>query len=97
MSKADDALLEAIGEAIGRSLAPLVERIDKLEAGGVKYLGTWQRDKDYPVGSLVSYGGSLWHANVMSRGHKPSDAEMPAIGRLWTLCVKRGRDGKDAR
>lgn len=47
-------------------------------------------DKTYLPGDLVTWAGSLWHANVETK-NKPGEGNAD-----WTLAAKRGRDGKDA-
>ena len=54
------------------------------------YRGVWQRGVSYQRGDLVTFGGSVWHANVTAPAAKPGD------GSTWTLAVKRGQDGKGA-
>ncbi|MGF6986542.1 hypothetical protein QFZ99_006083 [Paraburkholderia atlantica] len=45
----------------------------------------------YEPGDMVTWAGSVWHCN------EPTDVKPDADARAWTLAVKRGRDGKDAR
>lgn len=68
----------------------LEKRIDELEAGGVRYHGVWQAAQAYSRGALVTYDGSMWHANQ-------STNEQPGKSKAWTLAVKAGRDGKEAK
>ncbi|MBZ9603959.1 hypothetical protein [Phyllobacterium chamaecytisi] len=68
----------------------LVKRIDELEAGGVRYHGVWQAAQEYTRGALVTYDGSMWHANDTTR-------EQPGKSKAWTLAVKAGRDGKESK
>ena len=76
---------EAIGEAIAKSLAPLLERLDKLEsAPTLKFGGTWKPEKSYSAGDCVTYAGGLWHGNIATKGFRPG------TGSAWTLAVKRG-------
>lgn len=56
----------------------------------VIYRGVWT-DRDYEVGDEVTYRGSMWHCNEPTRT-KPETAEG---AKAWTLCVKRGVDGRD--
>jgi len=58
---------------------------------GLSYEGVYQDGKSYDVGNLVTWGGSMWHANE-STTTKPGEGS-----KAWTLTVKRGRDGKDGR
>ena len=41
-------------------------------------------------GDVVTWGGSLWHCDKATE-------EKPGAGEGWTLMVKKGRDGKDAK
>jgi len=58
---------------------------------GLSYEGVYQDGKSYDIGNLVTWGGSMWHANE-STTTKPGEGS-----KAWTLTVKRGRDGKDGR
>jgi len=58
---------------------------------GLSYEGVYQEGKSYDVGNLVTWGGSMWHANDTTTT-KPGEGSKD-----WTLTVKRGRDGKDGR
>lgn len=51
------------------------------------YRGVYQ-DGEYQAGDLVTWGGSLWHADKATCDKPGTDD--------WTLAAKRGRDGKDA-
>jgi len=53
------------------------------------YRGVWREGQEYAEGDTVTWGGNLWHANKETGG-KPDCGD-------WTLCAKKGRDGKDAR
>lgn len=53
------------------------------------YRGVWREGQEYAEGDTVTWGGNLWHCNKDSAGKPDGDD--------WTLCVRRGRDGKDAR
>lgn len=75
------------------------ERIQMLErdlkkaksASSLSYKGVWKQGEETNPGEFVTSGGSVWHCNkkTLSRpGDDPSS---------FTLAVKRGADGKDAR
>jgi hypothetical protein len=91
-----DRMLEVIGkwcgqqiaEALKDAIAPLQERIRELEALPMKFAGPWQEGMEYQARSIVSYDGSMWHANEKTRAR-------PGRTGAWTLCVKRGRDSRD--
>lgn len=50
--------------------------------------GIWDQDMGYERGDTVSFGGSLWIAQVKSRGQTPGTS--PA----FRLAAKKGRDGR---
>jgi integrin beta 3 len=52
------------------------------------YAGVFKEGTTYHLGDMVTHGGSLWHANEETTA-KPGEGP-------YTLCVKRGRDGRDA-
>jgi hypothetical protein len=73
-------------------ITKLEARIKELEARKIpEYRGVWQEGQQYEKSDLTTYGGSMWIAldNTTAR---PSTHESS-----WKLCVKAGRDGKDAR
>jgi integrin beta 3 len=53
------------------------------------YQGVWQ-ERSYEPGDSVTWRGSLWVARAATDS-KPDEAST-----AWTLCAKKGRDGKDA-
>jgi hypothetical protein len=56
---------------------------------GLRYCGTFVKGATYERGDVVTWGGSMWHANG------PIGLEIPVDGsNAWTLCVKHGRDLK---
>lgn len=81
-------IVAAVREYVERELATRDAKIEALESqlsgGMLKYLGVWQRQVAYEPGNMVTYNGSMWHANVASSGIEPGD------GKGWTLAVKRG-------
>jgi hypothetical protein len=69
------------------ALKDLQARLDAIEAGqvvGTKYCGVFQRQIAYASGSLATFKGALWHANVDTAGVEPGD------GKTWTLAAKSG-------
>lgn len=44
----------------------------------------------YERGDTVTWAGSLWHCDAVKTTEKPGDGSKD-----WTLCAKKGRDGKD--
>jgi hypothetical protein len=93
-----NGLIPAIKEYVGQRdvrltaheqrLMALERRLNEIET---QYKGVWSADVSYAKGSTATHGGSLWHSNVADNRTKPGESD------AWTLCVKRGRDGRDAR
>lgn len=55
------------------------------------YKGVFDRDAAYKAGDMVTHKGSVWHCNAAT------DGETPGASEAWTLAVKCGRDGRDAK
>lgn len=53
------------------------------------YRGVY-REGEYAKGDTVTWAGSLWHCDADKSVDKPGDSSKD-----WTLCAKKGRDGKD--
>lgn len=84
------ALLRGIGppirQAIEKATAPLLKRIDALEAreSGMVWRGIWQRASSYAKGEAVTDKGSLWLAlRDIAPDTRPGDG---ATG--WVLIAK---------
>jgi len=94
------AVVPPIREYVVKAMTPIADRLATLqqkikeleERPTISYEKTFSVDKVYKPGNLTTHQGSLWHANVETRGVTPGDGNV-----AWTLIVKRGRDGKDAR
>nr|CAD6417781.1 collagen-like triple helix repeat-containing protein [Rhizobium sp. Q54] len=63
----------------------------KVELGfpAMIYRGVFNDGQKYEPGDTVTWGGSLWHCDEAT-AEKPGDGS-----KSWTLCAKKGRDGKD--
>jgi hypothetical protein len=93
-----DQMLEVIGgwvgkrisEALKASVEPLRERIRELESMPMRFCGPWLEGQEYAPRNIVSYDGSMWHANETTRAR-------PGRTCAWTLCVKRGRDARERK
>lgn len=57
------------------------------------YCGIYKEGGKYVPGDLVTFGGNLWHCDAET-DEKPNDRTKEGP---WTIAVKRGRDGKDAK
>jgi hypothetical protein len=53
------------------------------------YRSVWKEGADYQHGDVVTWAGSLWHAE------RATSAKPDSPDGDWKLVVKRGRDGKD--
>jgi hypothetical protein len=42
-------------------------KLAEAQAGGIKYMGVYQRAVEYERGSLVTLDGSMWCANERTR------------------------------
>ncbi|MGR9204113.1 transposase [Rhizobium leguminosarum] len=81
------ALIAATTAATGAKLKALAARIEELEAGGVRYAGTWQRAVGYRKGTVVTSGGGMWTAlRDTAEGEQPGKA-LDA----WQLSAKSPR------
>jgi len=89
-------LMDAMGQMLTHmkdlkaKLATISERLNLIEAKGIKYTGTWQRSGEYQRGDLATHKGSMWHAVSSTR-------EEPGASSAWQLAVKAGRDGRTGK
>jgi hypothetical protein len=81
---------EQIGKFVGKAIKPLQDKIEELENRPFKFVGVWTQGMELVPGNVCSYAGSMWHCN------EPTSSK-PGTGPEFSLCVKRGRDGKDGR
>jgi hypothetical protein len=87
----EKAMLQTVGKFVAAEIDKrAVARIAALEKilKQRRYVGVWAVGK-YHEGNLVTHDGSMWHCN------RETDSK-PGQSDAWTLCVKRGRDGRDA-
>lgn len=92
-----EALQELVNKRVSETVAEMeidldalaVKCVDILPAQGptMVYKGIYS-EGEYLPGDTVTHSGSLWHCNEKTEGK-------PGTGDDWTLCAKRGRDGKD--
>ncbi len=71
-------------------LAELERRVAELEGRQIRYVGTFESGRQYRRGEMVTDKGCVWHCNA-DTSTRPGDSDN------WTLAVKRGADGRDAR
>jgi hypothetical protein len=57
------------------------------------YQGLYDATKQYEVGDVTTWGGSMWVARVQTSGIDP-DENSPAGKKTWALGVMRGRQGR---
>ncbi|TGQ35334.1 hypothetical protein [Mesorhizobium sp. M4B.F.Ca.ET.214.01.1.1] len=77
---------------LGERCKALEARVAELESKpAVEYKGVWQAGETYKRGHLCTHDGSMWHAEIGSQGL------LPGQGAAWKLCVKKGKDARDAR
>jgi len=86
----------AVEKAHAAEVGTLTKRIDLLEAEcnqlrsqRMKYCGIYEHGTTYREGDVLTHRGSLWHCDHDTQTE-------PNGGGAWTLCVRRGRDGKHA-
>ena len=84
-----------VREQIAAAVTPLQQEIVALKAKQVqfRYAGVWlpSNPSPYLAGNFVTLGGSLFHCNIDHPTTTPGKDPT-----AWTLCCKRGQDGKDA-
>jgi len=72
----------------GATLAAMEARLKAVEKKPLmRYRGVWKAEVRYDEGDVATLGGSMWHADC-------STTARPGTSDDWTLCVKRGRDGR---
>jgi hypothetical protein len=81
-------------ESIEGRLEQLEELASRIESKGIEYRGTWDEHEQYERGDVVTWDGHCWHANCLTRS-RPFEGDSPTPD--WSLMVRRGRKGKDAR
>jgi hypothetical protein len=57
----------------------------------VIYSGIHVEGTAYQLGDTVTWAGALWHCNA------PTSTKPGQGNKVWTLCTKAGRDGRDGR
>src|SRR4051794_27247348 len=76
-------------QGIQRELLKLAERLDALEANGLKFAGVYSKALSYKKGTLIHWRGSAW---IATRDIDPGEAEPDKTNPAWHLFSARGRD-----
>ena len=86
-----DGMLTAIAELLRQVNGRLdaLER-DVNEVRAFRYCGVWSEHQQYNANDFATHNGSVWHCRESTR-------QRPGDGNVWSLAVKRGKDGRDAR
>jgi hypothetical protein len=87
-----DTIEQAVTKLCEARIAPLEREIIELKSKGVRFMGVHQRAVSYRLGSLVTFDGALFAAV-----RDVAEGEVPKSSDGWQLCVKPGRDGREAR
>ncbi|MER9967546.1 transposase [Mesorhizobium sp. M0060] len=83
-------LVVVMRDGLIKQVKDLQARVVELEAGGVKYCGTWQRALPYRKGTVATSGGSMWIAlRDTVEGEQPGKA-LDA----WQLSAKDAKPTK---
>ena len=72
--------------------AALAAALRRRERPALPYKGVWGASDAYTAGELVTHDGSMWIAKRESIGRRPGNDP-----NVWTLVVKRGKDGRSGR
>jgi hypothetical protein len=94
MRKSRTAQVNRLNELLTATLRGVAAdraRIERVECRPqLRYIGVWREPEEYVPGNMVSHRGSMWACQAPTRSK-------PGTSRDWQLCVKAGRDGRDAR
>ncbi len=90
----DDASVDFDGE---RTVTLKFQKGDRIKSYPIVFpimrqRGVYIDGKSYMQGDVTTWAGSQWHCDADETTTKPGDG-----AKGWTLVVKRGRDGKDAK
>ncbi|MFZ3081417.1 carbohydrate-binding family V/XII protein [Rhodoferax ferrireducens] len=83
-------MLTDVTDVLLAGIKKLSGRMAELEKAPLVYEGPHEAGKVYDKGQFTTHNGSLWHCNYKT-------ASRPGDGPAWTLAVKRGADGRDAK
>lgn len=89
-TKCVHALIAGVTAATSAKLRALAGRVEALEEGGIRYIGTYQRAISYAKGDTVTHSGSLWVAlKAVPVGAAPGSDPV-----YWQLAAKGGKPVK---
>lgn len=91
-----DDLLRRMGstlEALGQQNQRFERSIAEMKAAqsAMAYKGVFKAGDTYVRGNWTTWHGSVWHCNAATTGDEPGTSD------AWTLAVKSGKNGRDAR
>jgi hypothetical protein len=88
--------IAGVRDALSARADALDARILALEQrpAAPRYVGVHEDNRTYEAGDIVTLGGSMWIAKERTFA-KPDEHTDGA--RTWTLCVKRGREGRPGK
>ncbi|MGO7820472.1 transposase [Rhizobium ruizarguesonis] len=83
-------LIATATAATAAKLEGLADRVEALEKGGIRYVGTYQRASSYAKGDAVTHSGSLWIAlKAVPEGAAPGSDPV-----YWQMAAKAGKPVK---
>lgn len=84
--------LDKVLSPMNARMAAFEARINLLESQtkNFVYLGVWESGRTYLRHNVTTRDGGMWIVRAEQTLQRPGDSPD------WVLCVKRGRDGRDA-
>jgi hypothetical protein len=81
-----EGLVPWVREVLAEATAPLIARIDELEATATRYEGVWDEQRVFHPNMMVTYGGNLWICEEVNSNVRPGQSD------VWRLMHKtKGR------
>ncbi|CAN7549442.1 transposase [Pararhizobium sp. LjRoot238] len=89
-------LVAATTAVTAAKLGALAARVAELEAGGIRYVGSFQRALGYRKGSVTTFAGSMWTAlddvpAGVQPGSNPAFWQLSEKGSSWVRKQKEGQ------
>jgi hypothetical protein len=79
-------LVPWVREVLADATAPLIARLDELEATATRYEGVWDEQRVFHPNMMVTYGGNLWICEEVNSNVRPGQSD------VWRLMHKtKGR------